>query len=478
MLIPIILAGGSGTRLWPLSRSACPKQFIELLGERTLFQQAFDRLEGLPELQTPYVVCQEEYRFLVAEQLRSMGACAHILLEPEPKNTAPAIALAALSIQKQVGDLDPLLLCLSADHLIVSPHAFQKSVVHGMSYARRGPGVIFGVKPTTPHTGYGYIHRGQAVNDYAYAVSQFVEKPSYEVAEQYCASGEYYWNCGLFLFKLSTILAHFKQHAPDILEIAESGIQHSTRDGDFIRPLPSSFMNMPERSIDYAIMEKAKDIVVVPLLSEWHDVGSWNSLAECMPSDSQGNTEIGDVVLQDTQDCYVQATSRLVSLVGVSHLVVVETDDAVLVMDKDKSQLLKTVVADLKIRKRPEVSLHRKVNRPWGSFELIDEGARFQVKRLIVKVGGQLSLQMHHHRSEHWVVVKGSARVTRNDEVFLLTENQSTYIPVGASHRLENIGKIPLELIEVQSGSYLGEDDIIRLEDVYGRMQESVSEVV
>lgn len=472
MLIPIILAGGTGTRLWPLSRTACPKQFMEGLGDKTLFQQTLERLQGLPELGTPYVVCHEAYRFLAAEQLRVIGTQANILLEPESKNTAPAIALALKAIQKSLPEnADPLIFCLSADQQMQPKHDFQKSVVHGMSLARQGFGVIFGISPTSAHTGYGYIQRGEELSEHGFSVKRFVEKPNSALAQQYCDSGEYYWNGGIFIFKLSTLVAYFSEHAPQILKIAEASLANVNHDGDFIRPVSSPLMNMPEDSIDYAIMEKAKNLAVVPLLSEWKDVGSWDSLASCATQDAKHNTEIGDVILQEVEDCYVHATSRLIAAVGVSHLVVVETKDALLVMDKSKSQSLKNVVADLKTRKRREVDAHQKVERPWGFFEQVDSGARFQVKRLSVKVGAQLSLQRHHHRSEHWVVVKGSARVTRGDEVFLLTENQSTYIPVGASHRLENVGKIPLEIIEVQSGSYLGEDDIIRLEDVYGRVE-------
>ncbi len=474
MLVPVLLAGGSGTRLWPLSRTAYPKQFIDLFQQGTLFQQTLRRLEGLPELASPCVVTAEEYRFLVAEQCRAAGVSAHLLLEPVARNTAPAIALAAVLLQKQYPEADPLMLCLSADQLIEPPQEFQKKIIHGMSCAYQGYWVVFGVKPSTPQTGYGYIQAGEPLMDQAYQVSAFVEKPDVVRAEQYLRDPRYYWNCGVFLCRVSHCLAELQRYAPAVLAVAEAALKQTQIEGDFIRPDKAICMNFPSQSIDYAVMEHTQRAVVVPLRVQWQDVGSWASVAAESPQDGQGNTAVGEVILQETKASYVHATHRLVTTVGVENLVVVETADAVLVMQKDRSQELKTLVQTLNSQGRKEISVHRRVERPWGFFESITQGPRFLVKRIGVKVGGVLSLQMHRHRSEHWVVVQGSARVTRNEEVFILQENESAYIPMGTIHRLENSGTTPLEMIEVQSGNYLAEDDIVRFEDVYGRAEGTV----
>ena len=473
MLIPVILSGGAGSRLWPLSRELRPKQLLALTdGERTLLQLTIARLTGLEGLAAPIVVCNEEHRFLVAEQLRELGVdSARIVLEPVGRNTAPAIALAAHAAvaEHPEGSGDPLLLVLPADHVISDVEAFRAAVRRAVPAAAKGRLVTFGVVARTPETGYGYIRRGAAQPDGTYRIDRFVEKPAIERAREFIASGEYYWNSGMFVFGARRFLAELARHAPDIASSCEAAWRGAQRDLDFTRVDGEAFAACRGDSVDYAVMEKTDAAAVVPLDAGWSDVGSWDSLRAASTSDAAGNVVHGDVIAEDTEGCYLHATSRLLATVGLRDCVVVETKDAVLVAPRERAQDVKLLAARIKQSGRSEHALHREVFRPWGSYDSLDAGERFQVKRLVVKAGGVLSLQLHHHRAEHWVVVSGTARITRGDEVFLLEENQSTYIPVGVRHRIENPGKIPLHIIEVQSGSYLGEDDIVRFEDQYGR---------
>lgn len=471
MLIPVILSGGAGTRLWPLSRELYPKQLLALTGERTMIQQTVLRLEGLAA-GAPVVVCNEAHRFLVAEQLRQLGVEPQaIVLEPMGRNTAPAIALAAHAALKKAAPKaadDPLLLVLPADHVIRDVPAFHKAVHAAVGAAQAGQLVTFGIVPTTPETGYGYIQRGPASGP-VHRIARFVEKPSTEVARDFVASGEYYWNSGMFLFGARRYLEELARFAPEIASACAEAFGAAKADLDFMRIDKQLFQACPADSIDYAVMEKTSDAVVVPLAAGWSDVGSWAALHEASETDAHGNVSRGDVICEDSEGCYLYSESRLVSAVGLKDHVVVETKDAVLVAPRSRVQDVKKLVFKLKEQGRYEHSLHREVFRPWGSYDSIQNGPRFQVKCLKVKPGAVLSLQLHHHRAEHWIVVSGTARITRGDEVFLLEENQSTYIPIGERHRIENPGKIPLHIIEVQSGSYLGEDDIVRLEDHYGR---------
>ncbi|GHY39485.1 mannose-1-phosphate guanylyltransferase/mannose-6-phosphate isomerase [Vibrio cholerae] len=465
MLLPVIMAGGSGSRLWPLSRSLYPKQFISLASDKSMLQETITRLSGL-EHQAPLLICNQEHRFIVAEQLRQQRIKhGGIVLEPVGRNTAPAIALAALHATKH-GD-DPLLLVLAADHVIQNQAAFTQAVKNAVKPAEQGMLVTFGIVPTAPETGYGYIKQGEAVSETAYRVAQFVEKPNLATAEQYLASGEYYWNSGMFLFKASRYLKELKAHRPDILHACELAMQGARGDLDFVRIEEASFTECPEDSIDYAVMEKTQDALVVPMDAGWSDVGSFSALWEVSPKDSQGNVMVGDVIAEQTHNSYIYAQNKLVSTVGVDNLVIIETKDAVLVANKDKVQDVKNVVNQLKAQQRRECEQHREVYRPWGSHDEIAEGERYHVKHLRVKPGEQTALQMHYHRAEHWVVVQGTAKVTNGDKSYLVSENQSTYIPVGSAHRIENPGKVDLHLIEVRSGSYLQEDDIVRLEE-YG----------
>ena len=463
-LQPVLLSGGSGTRLWPLSREAYPKQFLPLAGDDTMVQATWRRVEALADL-APIAVANEEHRFLVAEQLRQVGApVPAILLEPVGRNTAPAIAAAAL--QAMAGGADPLLLVLPSDHVVRDVAGFQRAVREASSAAEAGALVTFGIVPDAPETGFGYIQA--EAGDGLRQVLRFVEKPDAATARSYLDAGGYYWNSGMFLFRASRYLEELARFRPDIVDAVRAAHVAARHDGDFVRLDKDAFSACPSDSIDYAVMEKTADAMVLPVDIGWNDVGSWSALWDVAERDADGNAHHGDVIAVDSRNSYAYA-QRLVALVGVDDIVVVETDDAVLVARKDKVQEVKQVVARLKQEQRSQAVLHREVHRPWGSYDSVDNGGRHQVKRIKVKPGAALSLQMHHHRAEHWIVVSGTAKVTRGDETLLLSENESTYIPLGVKHRLENPGKVPLELIEVQSGSYLGEDDIVRFEDVYGR---------
>lgn len=465
-ILPVIMSGGSGTRLWPASRGHCPKQFLPLISNATMIQDTVRRLDGLSALEAPLIICNESHRFLVAEQLRSDGhQPSGIILEPAGRNTAPAVALAALHALKD--GQDPLLLVLAADHVIADLSAFHQAVDCARRVAADGALVTFGIVPTQPETGYGYIKAG--AGEGAFAVEAFVEKPDRATAQSYLDAGCYYWNSGMFLFRASVYLEELERLQPEVLSACRQALASEHPDLDFIRLDEQAFQASPDISIDYAVMEKTKRAVMVPLDAGWSDVGSWSSLWDVSPKDSSGNVCRGDVLIHDVKDSYLSSTDRLVAAVGVDSLVVVETADALLVSAKDRVQDVKEIVSQLKRHDRAEASDQKCVYRPWGSYESIDQGERFQVKHIRVKPGEQLSLQKHHHRAEHWIVVNGTARVTCGDNTFLVSENQSTYIPIGEVHRLENPGKIPLDLIEVQTGSYLGEDDIVRLEDRYGR---------
>jgi mannose-1-phosphate guanylyltransferase/mannose-6-phosphate isomerase len=477
MLIPVILSGGSGTRLWPLSRELYPKQLLPLVGDRTMLQETAARLRGMDDVGAPVVVCNESHRFMVAEQLHETGDVPQaIVLEPVGRNTAPAVAVAALVALENAakagggatGSADPVLLVLPADHVIRNVEAFREAVKLGLAAASEGKLVTFGVVPTQPETGYGYIKRASGKGP-AYAVEQFVEKPNLTTAQKYVASGDYYWNSGMFMFRALAYLAELERHAPAMLEACRQAVAKGTRDLDFTRLPKAEFEACPSDSIDYAVMEKTAAAVVVPLDAGWSDVGSWSALQDALPTDDNGNVVSGDVITEGARGCYLHSTSRMIAAVGLEDHVVVETKDAVLVAPRDKVQDVKQLVNQLKSKGRYETSLHREVFRPWGSYDSIDNGHRFQVKRLVVKPGASMSLQLHHHRAEHWIVVSGTARITRGDETFLLGENESTFIPMGTKHRIENPGKVTLHIIEVQSGSYLGEDDIVRFEDIYGR---------
>lgn len=466
-MIPVILSGGSGSRLWPLSRQQRPKQFLPVVDELTLFQSTLERLQGIPGLEAPLVVCNEDHRFMVAEQLRQLDLLSQgIILEPVGRNTAAAIALAALKLEAQ--NPEAVMLVLPADHVIHNQAAFHQAITTAEAEAKHSNLVTFGIVPTHPETGYGYIQADAATNN-ASPVKRFVEKPDLETAEAYLSSGEYYWNSGIFMFRVDAYLSSLADFQPDVLAACREAMKQPAPDGDFVRVEPESFATSPDISVDYAVMEKTEHAVVVPLDAGWNDVGSWSAVWEVGQQDESGNVVRGDVLMQDASNNLVYSEQRLVSLVGVEDLIVVDTKDATMVVHKDQAQQVKDIVNRLKAEDRPEAIIHREVNRPWGSYDSIDNGSRFQVKRITVKPGAKLSLQKHHHRAEHWIVVTGTAEVTCEDKTFLLTENQSTYLPLGATHRLANPGKVMLELIEVQSGSYLGEDDIVRFEDQYGR---------
>lgn len=475
MIYPIVMAGGTGSRLWPLSRELYPKQFLNLSGELSMLQRTFERLSGF-EHQSPIVVCNEEHRFIAAEQIR-IGGFSHsgIILEPVGRNTAPAIALAALQALKNEDESDPVLLVLAADHLIENTLEFNRSVANAYPYAKEGQLVTFGIVPTEPETGYGYIKCGERLSTggTGYVVDKFVEKPNLTDAESYLASGDYYWNSGMFMFKASKYLSELKKYRPEILDACEKALSDAQWDMEFIRVDKASFEACPDDSIDYAVMEKTKNAALVPMNAGWSDVGSWSALWDVEKKDSSNNVTKGDVIAVNSKGNYLHSENKLIATVGVNNLVVIETKDAVLVADKDQVQNVKSVVNQLKQQGRTEYKLHREVYRPWGKYDSIDFGHRDQVKRITVKPGEKLSIQMHHHRSEHWIVVSGTAKVTNGEQTILVTEDQSTYIPLGTVHALENPGKIPLEMIEVQTGSYLGEDDIVRFEDRYGRLEDN-----
>ena len=469
VIIPVILAGGSGTRLWPLSRECHPKQLLPLVNDKTMLQDTLLRAQYLKGVAAPIVVCTEEHRFLVAEQVRAIGTAATIIIEPVGRDTAPAVAVAALEAIRQ--DEDAILLVLPADHVIGNEGNFAEAVARGVSFAAHGHPVTFGIVPQSPHTGYGYIKKGEVLGGEepsVFAVDCFVEKPSLEKARQYLDEG-YLWNSGMFLFQAAGFLATLKEFEPVMADCVARAYAARTHDLDFIRLDSGAFSASPANSVDYAVMERVRDTVVVPLDCAWSDVGSWEALWEIGEQDGKGNIFIGNVLAEDVTGSYIHAGDRLVAAIGLSDHIIVETKDALLVAAKDRTQEVKTIVKRLKMEKREEVRLHKKVFRPWGSYECVDSGERFQVKRIMVNPGATLSLQRHFHRAEHWVVVKGTAHITNGDQTIILTENQSTYIPLGARHRLENPGTIPLEIIEIQTGSYLGEDDIERFEDLYGR---------
>ncbi len=470
-LIPVILSGGSGSRLWPLSREMYPKQLLALTGPQTMLQDTLTRVTGIAGAGAPIIVCNEAHRFMVAEQMRALSISpAAIILEPVGRSTAPAVALAALQALR----IDPkaIIIVAPADHVIRDVTVFRRAAEVAIAQALAGKLVTFGIVAHAPETGYGYIRRRAVPGDGArpaYPVAEFVEKPPLETARQFVASGSYYWNSGIFVFQATRYIEELRHFAPDILGVATAALEAAKADLDFVRVDKAIFDTSRSDSIDCAVMEKTRDAMVVPLDAGWSDVGSWSSLCDALPSDEQGNVLTGDVLVHDVQDCYVHSTSRLVAAVGMEDHVIVETKDAVLVTPKNRVQDVKELVNLLKKASRPESSLHREVFRPWGSYDSLDSGERYQVKHLSVNPGGVLSLQLHNKRAEHWVVVSGTARITCDERVFELKENESTYIPLGAKHRIENPGTQQLHIIEVQSGSYLGEDDIVRFEDNYGR---------
>ena len=466
-MIPVILSGGSGTRLWPLSRSQYPKQFLPLVSNHTMLQETILRLQGVAGLSAPIAVCNEDHRFMLAEQLWEIGIKpAAIILEPVGKNTAPAVAMAALSAKS----VEDVILILPADHVIADKQSFQAAVLEANRLAEQNFLVTFGIVATAPETGYGYIKKGSQQVGPAFHVEAFVEKPDLATAENYLASGDYYWNSGMFAFKAGRFLEELEKFNPKMLEICRNALAAAKTDLDFVRLDKEIFSTCPSDSIDYAVMEKTDAAVVIPLAAEWNDVGSWSALWDVTKKDTAGNAIKGDVLTIETENSYIHSSNRLVTVIGVENLVVIETDDAVMVASKDKVQDVKLIVDQLKAKKRIESQIHRKAYRPWGHYDLVDTGERHQTKRIVVKPGAKLSVQKHHHRAEHWIVVKGTARVKKDGESFLVTENESIYIPLGVIHSLENPGVIPLEMIEVQSGSYLGEDDIVRYEDQYGRI--------
>ena len=461
MLLPVVMAGGSGTRLWPLSRTLFPKQFLSLTSSATMLQETLLRLSPLKH-QPAFLICNQEHRFIVAEQLRK-AKLAHggIALEPVGRNTAPAVAIAALHARAK-GE-DPLLLVLAADHVIAQPAAFCQAVQAAMPLAEQGKLVTFGIVPTIPETGYGYIQQGISVGEGASTVAAFVEKPHLELAQQYLEEGCYLWNSGMFLFKASAYLHELALHCPQMVELCQLALQLSQDDLDFIRLDPDAFSACPDDSIDYAVMEKTANAVVMPLDASWSDVGSWSALWEVSEKDVHGNVLQGDVLTEQTRNCFVYAQHRLTATVGIDDLVVVETKDAVLVAHKERVQDIKGIVNQLKAANRPEQLQHREVFRPWGSHDAIADGQRYHVKHVMVKPGQKTAVQIHYHRAEHWIIVSGTARVTRGDDIFIISENESTYIPIGIAHAIENPGRVPLEIIEVRTGIYLDEDDVVRI---------------
>jgi mannose-1-phosphate guanylyltransferase/mannose-6-phosphate isomerase len=468
---PVILSGGAGSRLWPVSREFYPKPLLPIFGDQTLLQDTASRLDALDGVKSPLFVCNEEHRFLVAEQVRRLGKEPEaILLEPQGRNTAPALTVAALYLADK--DPDAVMIVMPADHVIPDPASFTAAVDQAGQLAEQGYLVTFGIVADRPETGYGYIHRGKEIAaSGGFRVDRFVEKPDAITAQSYLDAGGYFWNSGIFVMRADRWLEEIGKYQPDILAACRAAMADSARDSDFLRFDREAFLASPSDSIDYAVMEKTDKAAVVPMNTGWSDVGSWSSIWDVSEHDAQGNVAKGDVLTHDTTNSLFVAEGRCVAAVGLDNVIVVETSDAVLVADKRKCQDVKAIVSKLKADQRDEHLFHTRVYRPWGDYEGIDEGGRYQVKRLTVKPGAKLSLQMHHHRAEHWIVVSGTARVTRGEDVFVLSENESTYIPLGVTHRLENPGTIPLEIIEVQSGSYLGEDDIVRYEDIYNRIE-------
>ncbi len=468
-LIPVVLSGGSGSRLWPLSREHYPKQFLPLVGDNTLLQDTVGRVAGFAGVAEPIIVCNEAHRFLVAEQMQNIGQPTQsIILEPVGKNTAPAVAVAALQALKQ--NDNPVLMVLPADHIIRDVEALEAAVSEGYELAGKGKLITFGIVPSNPETGYGYIETGKEISaSNTFEVKQFVEKPDQKTALNYVSVGNYLWNSGMFMFQARQYLQELELYEPDMFAACQKALNDAVHDLDFSRLNKQAFEASPANSIDYAVFEKTLNAAVIPLAAGWSDVGSWSSLWEACDKDEHGNVKTGETLPFDTQGSYLYSSGRLVTTMGIKDSIVVETADAVLVADKNRAQEVKSIVNLLQNGDCLRSVLHRKVFRPWGSYDCVDQGDRFQVKRIIVKPGATLSLQMHNHRAEHWVVVKGTARVTKGDEVLMLEENQSTFIPLGVKHRLENTGSISLEIIEIQSGSYLGEDDIVRFEDMYGR---------
>ena len=467
MITPVIMAGGTGSRLWPLSRKLMPKQFLNISGENTMIQETVLRLNGL-DVDKPLCICNEEHRFIVAEQLREINSLGEIILESVGRNTAPAIALAALSLLEK--NNDAIMLVLAADHIIENEAEFQTVVNKSISLAQEGKLVTFGIVPTHAETGYGYIHKGDSYTNVAFDVSKFVEKPDLVTAEKYFNSGEYLWNSGMFMFKASRYIEELEKHQLEILNACKKSIVHTSTDMDFIRVDKGEFVQCPDDSIDYAVMEKTDSAVVVPLDASWNDIGSFSAIWDIADKDNQGNAHKGDVLSYNSSNNLVISEQKLVTTVGLDNCIIVETKDAVLVANKDSVQDVKKIVDEIKSLGRTEADIHRQVYRPWGHYDSIGFGKRDQVKRITVKPGEKLSIQMHHHRAEHWIVVSGTAKVTNGNKTFLVRENESTYIPIGTIHALENPGVLPLELIEVQSGGYLGEDDIVRFEDRYGRV--------
>jgi mannose-1-phosphate guanylyltransferase len=468
-IIPVVLSGGSGTRLWPLSRSGYPKQFLPLIGSASLFQMTLERVSRLKDTEPSLVISNEDHRFIIAEQAKQIDQkLSGIILEPIAKNTAPAIALAALHLIK-LNKGDAVMLVLPSDHTIGSLGAFQAAVSTGTKLAQDGKLVTFGIFPGHPETGYGYIKSGENITENAFNVANFVEKPNLEKAQEYLVSGDYYWNSGMFMFTAANYIKELTQYQPKIVEACQKALELAKNDLDFIRVDATAFKKSPSDSVDYAVMEQTKDAAVVPLDADWDDVGAWPAVWKAGKKDADGNANRGDVLTSASKNNYVHADHRLVTMLGVEDLIVIETSDAVMVAHKDHAQDVKKIVETLKQQKRYEATAHRKIFRPWGTYDAIDKGPRFQVKRITVKPGQKLSLQLHHHRAEHWVVVSGTAKVQINDAVQFVPENESVFIPLGAKHSLENPGKLDLELIEVQTGSYLGEDDIVRFDDKYGR---------
>ena len=458
----VIMAGGSGARLWPLSRAAYPKQFLTLCGEKTMLQSTIDRISELG-IQSITIICNEEHRFIVAEQLKEVSCRSSIILEPIMRNTAPAVALAALEVKD-----DPILLVLAADQVIEDQAAFNLAVSNAIPFAKSGKLVLFGIEPIEPHVGYGYIKRGGQIGE-GFKVDDFIEKPVLDEAENYVSSGEYYWNSEMFMFRASRYLEELEKFEPDVYKACKASMEDSKTDMDFLRVDVENFKLSPSVSVDFAIMEKVTDKVVVPMDAKWSDIESWSSLWAVSEKDADGNVSNGDVMLHDAKNSYIKTDEKLVAAIGVDDLIIVSTKDVVMVAHKDSVQEVKEIAKRLKEESRNEWRLHREVYRPWGKYDSIDNGKRYQAKRITVKPGEKLSTQMHHHRAEHWVVVLGTAKVTNGEKIFLLSENESTYIPSGVVHSLENVGKIDLEVIEVQTGGYLCEDDIVRFEDAYGR---------